>query len=263
MSALNVAEHITQWIQNYCKSYKINHLVVGVSGGIDSAVASTLCAKTKLDVSCIEMNIHQNKDQVTRASEHIQTLANQYENAQAYSLDLSATFDNFVQNMPQADDQSLTKMAQANSRARIRMTTLYYHAQINSGIVVGTGNKVEDFGVGFFTKYGDGGVDINPIADLYKTEVYALGKSLNINEQILNAAPTDGLWEDERTDEDQLGASYEELEWAMENEGKQENLTERQKEVMAIYEKHHKTNIHKMKPIPVCTIPNKFKPLQH
>ena len=173
-------------------------------GGIDSALTSTLCAKTGLAVLCLEMNIHQEKEQVSRAHKHIKWLKNQFPNVTHHSLDLSPIFDAFTSSMPATSDQEAAMLSLANTRARFRMSTLYYFAALHRYLVAGTGNKVEDFGVGFYTKYGDGGVDLSPIADLMKSEVYALAKNLGVNQDIQQAAPTDGLWGDLRNDEDQL-----------------------------------------------------------
>ena len=231
--------------------------VVGISGGIDSAVTSTLCARTGLKVMCLEMGIHQKEDEVNRGLEHIQWLEDNFDNVSHQRINLTQAFENMRDVFD--DTTKYHDLSMANTRARIRMTTLYAVGQAYGLLVAGTGNKVEDFGVGFFTKYGDGGVDLSPIADLYKTEVYAMAKELGVVESIQNAAPTDGLWKDERTDEGQLGATYPELEWAMEYDGDGSGLTDRQKEVLKIYDGFHMANKHKMVPIPVCIIPNELK----
>jgi NAD+ synthase len=231
--------------------------VIGISGGIDSAVSSTLAAKTGLPLLCVEMPIHQNKTQVGRGLKHIAWLKENFNNVSSSELELTPIFDGFIAQLPKTEEYN--ELALVNTRARLRMTTLYYFAQANNALVVGTGNKVEDFGIGFFTKYGDGGVDISPIADLLKTEIYALGKILDINNEILTAAPTDGLWGDEKTDEDQIGASYPELEWAMTFSGDEKNLSTREKEVLDIYTKLNKANQHKMHAIPVCAIPKNLR----
>ena len=238
---------------------KSKGFVIGVSGGIDSAVTSTLAAKTGVPVLCLEMPIHQQKEQVTRANQHINWLKSTYPNVSSACVDLSGIYDQFVETV--SIDESLENhmISLVNSRARIRMTTLYYYAQLHSYLVVGTGNKVEDFGIGFYTKYGDGGVDISPIADLLKTEVFALGKELGVNDDILTAAPTDGLWGDNRSDEDQIGATYAELEWAMSFDGLSSELNERQQNVLDIYTRLNAANTHKMIPITVCKIPNDLK----
>ncbi len=172
-------------------------------------------------------------------------------------VELTGVFDSLLETLPAVEDEDNRFLTLANTRSRLRMLTLYYFAGLNNDLVAGTGNKVEDFGVGFYTKYGDGGVDLSPIADLMKSEVYALGKALGVNDEIIQAAPTDGLWGDDRTDEDQIGASYPELEWAMEyiEAGENGELTDRQSEVLAIYNRFHNANQHKMQPIPVCEIP--------
>ena len=245
---------IINWLKEYSTNNNITTFVVGVSGGIDSALTSTLCAETGLNTIVVSMPIHQHPDQLSRAHNHIDWLQNKYENIQYGEFNLSHVYDTFATLFTENQNE----LALANSRARLRMTTLYQIAQTNKGIVVGTGNKVEDSGVGFYTKYGDGGVDISPIADLMKTEVRELAKKLGVNNEILTAAPTDGLWGDDRTDEDQIGATYEELEWAMRMQGFESmyDYTERQKEVMNIYNNFHNKNKHKMEPIPVCKIKN-------
>jgi len=237
----------------------VNGFVVGVSGGIDSAVTSKLCALTGMKTLCLEMPIHQSSDQVSRARKHIDSLEIEHDNVSSKEIELTNIFDSFVDSLPTPNDRELHEFSLVNARARMRMTTLYYFAGLHKLLVAGTGNKVEDFGVGFYTKYGDGGVDLSPIADLNKTEVYKIGSFLSIIPEIMDAPPTDGLWGDNRTDEDQIGASYPELEWAMEYEGSEENLSEREKEVLAIYRKLHKQNQHKMLPIPVCQIPEHLK----
>ncbi len=208
------------------------------------------------------MPIYQSDKEVDRAKKHIDFLKNNYQNVSSVKTELTAVFDAFIAAMPATDEED-RKMGLVNTRARLRMTTLYYFAALNNYLVLGTGNKVEDFGVGFYTKYGDGGVDISPIADLVKTEVYELGKELNIINDILIAPPTAGLWGDERTDEDQIGASYPELEWAMEI-AEQANInftafTVREREVFEIYTRLNTINQHKMQPIPVCSIPNELR----
>ena len=258
MDAIAVADYITDWLFNYNQSARTHGFVIGVSGGIDSAVTSTLVARTGLPVLCLEMPIHQSIDQVNRAMDHIEWLKLNHDNVQMESIDLTKNFDSFIEALPATKLES-RDMALVNARARLRMTTLYYFAALNGMLVAGTGNKIEDFGIGFFTKYGDGGVDLSPIADLKKTEVYAIGKELGIIDTIMKAPPTDGLWGDDRTDEDQIGASYAELEWAMDHQGNDESLSARQKEVMAIYTRLHRVNKHKMEPIPVCKIPSELK----
>jgi len=245
-----LAGEISDWIREYADRNSIQKLVVGVSGGIDSAVTSTLSAMTGLDTIVLNMPIHQDRSQYDLSNLHISWLESNWENVEGRLVDLTATFDKFNDDM---QGNGISDLALANSRARIRMATLYAIAGSTGGIVVGTGNKVEDFGVGFFTKYGDGGVDISPIAGLYKSEVYALGAQLGVLKEIRDAIPTDGLWGDGRTDEEQMGASYAELEWAMSHADGElvEGLSERQREVLEIYERLHRENSHKMSPIPV------------
>jgi len=257
MQTTAVINHITNWLKEYSKSCNSTGFVIGISGGIDSAVTSTLAAKTGLPLICIEMPIHQQKSQIDRGQKHINWLKEKFKNVSASELDLTPIFDGFIAQLPSEKDKK--EIALVNTRARLRMTALYYFAQANNSLVVGTGNKVEDFGIGFFTKYGDGGVDINPIADLLKTEVYMIGKELDIINDIIIAAPTDGLWGEEKTDEEQIGATYPELEWAMNYDGDKNNLSERKIKILAIYKKLNKANQHKMKAIPVCKIPANLK----
>ena len=253
-------EHITAWLRDYCAANKQRGFVIGVSGGIDSAVTSTLCARTGLPLLCVEMPIHQPPAQVDRALEHIAWLREKFPNVSMERVQLTPVFDALVKELRAHEDPAALFLALANTRARLRMTTLYYFAGIERALVAGTGNKVEDFGVGFYTKYGDGGVDLSPIADLTKTEVFAIAQELGIIESILVAKPSDGLFADDRSDADQLGASYPELEWAMalRTSGSSVNadeLTERQREVLKIYDRLHAANAHKWLPIPVCMIP--------
>ncbi|GGE14510.1 NAD(+) synthase [Psychroflexus salis] len=253
-----VVKHMVSWLKNYAETSKTEGFVIGVSGGIDSAVTSTLCAKTGMRTLCLEMPIHQDLNQVSRAQKHIQNLKKQFANVSSLKVDLTQTFETFKSALPQTPESDQKSLSLANTRARFRMSTLYYFAALHGYLVAGTGNKVEDFGVGFYTKYGDGGVDLSPIADLMKSEVYEIAAYLGITEEIQQAAPTDGLFGDSRTDEDQLGASYDELEWAMlyvEN-ASNENLNERQKRVLEIYRNLNAKNQHKMNPIPVCEIPD-------
>lgn len=262
MQTEKVVDHIVNWLKDYATNANMKGFVIGISGGIDSAVTSTLCAKTGLDLLCLEMPIHQGKNQVTRADRHIDWLIDNFNNVQRQMVNLTPVFDNLVNAFPEVENEMNQFMALANTRARLRMTSLYYFAALRGYLVAGTGNKVEDFGVGFFTKYGDGGVDLSPIADLLKTEVYEVGRELGINQEIMDAAPTDGLWGDSRTDEDQLGATYPELEWAMEMDEKGKTMKDfsgRQKQVFSIYKKFNSANRHKMVPIPVCMIPNSLK----
>jgi NAD+ synthase len=230
---------------------------VGISGGIDSAVTSTLCAMTGKKVILLNMPIKQGESEYKRAIEHIENLKLRFTNVTAIEVNLTSSFGELQSVLPKDAVDNLLSMA--NTRSRLRMTTLYAIAQSHRSLVAGTGNKIEDFGIGFFTKYGDGGVDVSPIADLMKSEVFALGKELNIVESIQNAAPTDGLWGDQRTDEDQIGASYPELEWAMTFSGNEANLNKRKQDVLAIYRKFNRINHHKMIPIPVCLIPESLR----
>ena len=251
-----VIDHIVNWLRSYADNSGMNGFVVGVSGGIDSALTSTLCALTEKPVLCLEMPIHQESNQVSRAKEHIAWLEKKFTNVSHHSLYLTSVFESFKEIVPPAESDENQFLSLANTRARFRMTTLYYFAALKRYLVAGTGNKVEDFGVGFYTKYGDGGVDLSPIADLMKSEVFLLAKTLDIIEVIQNAAPTDGLWGDDRTDEDQIGATYDELEWAMKNQNTKSNLySKREKEVLDIYTKLNTQNQHKMQAIPVCKIP--------
>ncbi|PWB24839.1 NAD(+) synthase [Flavobacterium sp. HTF] len=257
-----VNAHIVEWLKNYANNAKVNGFVIGISGGVDSAVTSTLCAQTGLKVLCVEMPIHQAPNQVLRGREHIDQLQKRFPNVSSVETDLTATFEAFKNAVPKTDDEAKVNLSLANTRARIRMTSLYYLAGIHGLLVAGTGNKVEDFGVGFYTKYGDGGVDLSPIADLMKSDVYALGEFLTIPQSILTAAPTDGLFGDNRTDEDQLGASYDELEWAMlaaESGKTPADFIGREKSVFEIYKRLNTNNKHKMDAIPVCLIPKLLK----
>ena len=245
MKVSEKAQFITNWIKDYVEAMpsKAESLVIGVSGGIDSSVSSTLSAMTGLKTIVLSMPIKQKSEQHDLSLKHQDWLIKNFKNVEAHTLNLDKLFESFENSLSKFDNNH----GMANSRARLRMTTLYQVAAANKGIVVGTGNKVEDFGVGFYTKYGDGGVDISPIADCNKTEVWEIGRELNILKEIIEATPTDGLWDDGRTDEGQLGLNYSELEEAMNNQ----NSENREK-----YEKIRKLNLHKMKPIPVCKIPN-------
>ena len=259
MNCSLVASHIVKWLSDYANAASMDGFVVGVSGGIDSAVTSTLCAMTGKPTLCLDMPIHQAPDQVSRAVSHIDWLGQSHPLVRRSTVSLTEVYDLFASSLPDGPDAS-HGLAMANTRARLRMTTLYAMAQRRQALVAGTGNKVEDFGVGFYTKYGDGGVDLSPIADLMKTEVFALGQHLGIHASILEAPPTDGLWGDDRTDEDQLGATYPELEWAMrweaqETHQNEEGLSWREKQVLETYRRFHRANKHKMDPIPVCLIP--------
>ena len=237
-------EHISNWIKEYISSlnFQSPSLIIGVSGGIDSAVTSTLCCKTGLKTIAVSMPIKQNASQHDLSLKHLDWLNTNFNNVDTMIIELDDVFKSFEKTMTDFNN----KLAFANSRSRLRMVTLYQIAQANNGIVVGTGNKVEDFGVGFYTKYGDGGVDISPIADCNKTDVWNIGKSLGVINEIIEAAPTDGLWDDSRNDESQLGLTYEQIEEAMNNP------------TSSYFEKYMKIrepNLHKMKPIPVCILP--------
>lgn len=262
MQTEKVIHHIVNWLKDYATNAKVNGFVVGISGGIDSAVTSTLCAKTGLDVLCIEMPIHQAESHVSRGQEHIKQLKERFSNVRDTKTDLTPVFEEFKTEVSLEGKKATVDMALANTRARLRMTTLYYHAGLLGLLVAGTGNKVEDFGVGFYTKYGDGGVDLSPIADLLKSEVYEIAKLLDVPNSIIKAAPSDGLFGDARSDEDQIGASYPELEWAMqksENGMTEKDFVGREKEVFKIYKRFNNSNKHKMIAIPICEIPNNLK----
>ena len=244
MNASEKVNFISNWIKNYADTMpkKAQSLVIGISGGIDSSVSSTLSAMTGLKTIVLTMPIKQKSSQHDLSLKHRDWLLKKFSNVEAHTINLDKLFNVFSSSLSNfSNDHGF-----ANSRARLRMTTLYQVAAANSGIVVGTGNKVEDFGVGFYTKYGDGGVDISPIADCNKTEVWEMGRELGILNEIIEADPTDGLWDDGRTDEGQLGFKYQELEEAMENSNSK---------FRAEYEKIRKQNLHKMEPIPVCKIP--------
>jgi NAD+ synthase len=244
MNSLKKIDYISDWIKDYATSLSFQpvSLVIGVSGGIDSAVTSALCAKTGFKTIAVSMPIKQNINQHDLSLKHLDWLKNNFDNVETKIIELDKVFESFENTMKDFNNS----LAFANSRSRLRMVTLYQIAQANRGIVVGTGNKVEDFGVGFYTKYGDGGVDISPIADCKKTDVWNIGKSLGIIEEIIEAAPTDGLWDDSRNDESQLGLSYEQLEDAMENPSSKH---------FKKYQEIRGPNLHKMKPIPVCIFP--------
>lgn len=262
MQTEKVAKYIVKWLKDYAENNKMNGFVIGVSGGIDSAVTSTLCAETGLRLLCVEMPIHQAENQVSRAKNHIQWLQENYKNVDTVQVNLTPVFDNLLAELPSVENEEDRFMSLANTRARLRMTSLYYFAALEKLLVAGTGNKVEDFGVGFYTKYGDGGVDLSPIADLMKTEVYKIAEYFDVNSEILNAKPTDGLWGDDRTDEDQIGASYPELEWAMKMDDLQKtenDFSGREAEVFKIYKRLNMQNQHKIQPIPVCEIPQELK----
>ena len=260
MQTQAVIRHISRWLADYAVRAGAKGFVVGVSGGVDSAVVSALCAHSGLDVLCVVLPIRQQADQLQRANEHIADLQSRFINVRSQTLDLTPTFEQFERSV--ADTAAANKnLAMANTRSRLRMAALYYYGQINGLLVAGTGNKVEDFGVGFFTKYGDGGVDLSPIGDLLKTQVYTLAEALAVLPAIRQAAPTDGLWDEERTDEQQMGASYPELEWAMaqsEAGRRAEEFSGREREVFEIYQRLHRATLHKIQPIPVCKIPREL-----
>ena len=256
-----VAQHIVNWLSSYCENACMKGFIIGISGGIDSAVTSTLCAMTGKEILVASMPIHQKKDQLSRAHEHMDWIKNKFVNVKCIEIDLSHSFESIRETLPRETAEHYLSMA--NTRARMRMLTLYALGQSHGLLVAGTGNKVEDFGVGFYTKYGDGGVDLSPIANLTKTQVFEMAKQLGVVHSIQIAKPTDGLWEIDRTDEDQLGATYPELEWAMQflsaNPSVENSaLTPRQQEVLKIYKKFNTANKHKMDPIPVCMIPKEL-----
>ena len=244
MNSKDKINYISNWIKDYALSINNNSttLVIGVSGGVDSALTSTLCAHTGLKTIAVSMPIKQNSSQHDLSLRHLDFLKQNFPNVETKIVELDNVFKAFQDTM----QNFKSELAFANSRSRLRMVTLYQIAQSNKGIVVGTGNKVEDFGVGFYTKYGDGGVDISPIADCTKSEVWELAEEIGVIKDIISAPPTDGLWDDSRNDESQLGLSYKQLEEAMEN---------KTSEHYSKYEEIRKPNLHKMKPIPVCNIP--------
>ena len=259
-----INEHIVEWLKKELTKSHQKGFVIGISGGIDSAVVSTLIAETGYPVLCLTLPIHQNTSESTMGDRHIQWLMDKYPNVSVKGIDLSDEYDSLVKKFNTENDE----LACVNTRSRLRMTTLYHFANSLGYLVAGTGNKIEDFGIKFFTKHGDGAVDLSPIGDLMKSEVYALGAYLGVNDEILKARPTDGLWTDGRTDEDQIGATYDELEWAMDECEKKYPLereipeviytlsdyNERQKEVMKIYIKRYNGGLHKMKMPPICKI---------
>lgn len=260
MRNFEIIDYIVNWLIQYSEHSKTRGFIIGISGGIDSALTSTLCAKTGKPVICLNMPIHQHKAEYDRAHEHIDWLKNKFNNVTSLEVDLTETFNSYCNVLPASIQDGLTM---ANTRSRIRMTTLYSFACNKKMLVVGTGNKVEDFGIGFYTKYGDGGVDLSPIADLMKSDVFALAKELKIVESIINAKPTDGLFADGRSDEEQIGATYDELEWAMlllsNSAGDIKKLTDRERVVLDLYKSMNTANQHKMRPIPVCLIPLKYQ----
>ena len=251
MNTQEIVDYIVAWLEKHRNESNQSGFVIGVSGGIDSAVTSTLCALTGAPVMVINMPIHQAPDQIDRSNDHIAWLQERFESVQSSIVDLTTTYESFVEATNISDELSL-----ANTRSRLRMTTLYAYANLKGYLVAGTGNKVEDYGVGFFTKYGDGGVDLSPIASLLKSEVYKVAAHLEIIESIRTATPTDGLWGDNRSDEDQIGAIYNELEWALQYydlEGSNTTgLSSRQREVLRIYTERHLATKHKLEMPPMC-----------
>ncbi len=255
MNCEAVEKYIVSWLSGYLAGCGAKGFVVGISGGVDSAVVSALCARTGLPTLCVELPIHQAAAQVSRAAEHIENLMAHYPNVERATVDLTGPYEALLATLPTEGDNF--QLTTANTRARLRMTTLYFYAGLRGALVAGTGNKIEDFGIGFYTKWGDGGVDISPIGDLTKTEVFELGAHLGVCESILKAKPTDGLFGDDRSDEEQIGATYPELEWAMEQTNKgmrPEQFDGREREVMDIYVRRNRANRHKMEPIPVCEV---------
>lgn len=274
-----VKTHISEWLKNYATNSGMNGYVIGVSGGIDSAVCSTLCAMTGLPLTVIRMSIHQAADQADRGAKHIEWLKANFPNVKSLDIDLTEAYDKEVELLTKSGafdgvSEEQVRLACGNTRSRLRMVTLYGVGGAHKLLVCGTGNKVEDYGIGFFTKFGDGGVDLSPIGELTKTEVYALAAEMGVIQEILDARPTDGLWTDGRTDEDQIGATYPELEWAMEycdnvspkmmdvlmkfpdTSYLTEPVTERQLQVLKIYWKRHRANAHKMEMPPICSVEN-------
>lgn len=262
MQTQKVIDHIVNWLKDYAQKAGVKGYVIGVSGGVDSGVVSTLCAMTGLEVLVLEMPIRQKEDQVNRAQDHIADLKKKFPNVQGKTINLTPVFESFEDIVEDhVEGRWSNTLALANTRSRFRMLTLYYFGQLHGLLVCGTGNKVEDFGIGFYTKYGDGGVDVSPIADLYKTEVYELARALNLIESIQNAIPTDGLWDAERTDEDQIGATYPELEKIQKDYGSktEADYEGRDLEVFKIFNRMHKAAQHKMVPIPICDIPENWR----
>lgn len=267
-----IKTHISDWLKKYATNAGQHGYVIGVSGGIDSAVCSTLCAMTGLPLFVVRMSIHQELAQADRAAQHIEWLKASFPNIVSLDIDLTEVFDKQMETLdksnvfPENTVSGFQKfLVGANTRSRLRMVTLYGIAGAHKLLVCGTGNKVEDYGIGFFTKFGDGGVDVSPIGELLKSEVYSLGKELGVIQSILNARPTDGLWDDGKTDEDQIGATYDELEWAMSYYDKHagdimlgvhhdSSLTDRQTSVLEIYLQRHDANAHKMSMPPVCNL---------
>lgn len=259
MKTQQVIDYMVGWLADYCEKAGTRGYVIGISGGIDSAVTSTLCARTGKSVMVLNLPILQDPGQLSLAQDHIRWLTDRFANVTPETIDLTGTFQVFTATIPEDARDDLTL---ANTRSRLRMTALYAMATHHKLLVAGTGNKIEDFGVGFFTKYGDGGVDVSPIADLLKSEVYAVAGHLGILQKIIDTPPTDGLWPDSRTDESQIGATYPELEWAMTvgiTDREETALSERQREVLKIFRRLNCANQHKMDPIPICRIPEKLR----
>lgn len=260
MNYAAVEKYIVSWLSGYVAGCGAKGFVVGISGGIDSALVSTLAARTGLPTLCVELPIHQAASQVSRAAEHIENLMARYPNVERATADLTEPYEALLGVLPR--EGSAYELTSANTRARLRMTTLYFYAGLRGALVLGTGNKIEDFGIGFYTKWGDGGVDVSPIADLTKSEVFALSRHLGVCNSILEAKPTDGLFGDDRSDEDQIGATYPELEWAMAESEKGAMAADfegRQREVFEIYTRRNRANRHKMEPIPTCIIPKELR----
>jgi len=257
-----INKHIVDWLRTYAQKSNAKGFVVGISGGVDSAVVAYLCAQTGLETLFVEMPIGQKQPTIDKTKKLLEKLHSKFPNVRSTKVDLTTVFNEFKNNVSQNISQDKLNLTLANTQARFRMLTLYYQAGIHSFLVVGTGNKIEDFGIGFYTKYGDGGVDISPIADLMKSEVYKLAEYLDVPESIRFAAPTDGLFGDNRSDEDQIGANYDELEKVMkahQNGKKANDFSEREKEVFEIYTRLNTINQHKMNPIPICKIPIELK----
>jgi NAD+ synthase len=262
MKNKEIVNHIVDWLKNKLDISNTNGFVIGVSGGIDSALASTLASLTKKAVIVLNLPINQEEGQYSCSNEQIDWLKKRFNNVSSHIIDLTETFNSLKKSLP---EKEVNGLALANTASRLRMTAIYSFANSNNYLVCGTGNKVEDYGIGFFTKYGDGGVDISPIADLLKSEIYELAKYLDVPQTIQDAVPTDGLWDDNRSDEEQIGASYEELEWALNYCDNLEKgifiptLEDRQIDVLNIYEKRHAANKHKLEAVPVCIIPELYK----
>ncbi len=262
MQTEKVIEKIVSWLKDYAEKANVKGYIIGVSGGVDSGVVSTLCAMTGLKILAVEMPIRQKADQVEGALEHLKFLKNKFPNVETKSIDLNEPFEALYKTFDVKDDEfPAEKLAFANTRSRLRMLTLYYYGQINGLLVCGTGNKVEDFGIGFYTKYGDGGVDVSPIADLYKTEIFELARNLDLPDIIKNAIPTDGLWDVDRTDEQQIGATYPELEKIQKEYGtkSEADYSGRDLEVFKIFQRMNRAAQHKIQPIPVCDIPEEWR----